>query len=99
MPRTVKLNSRGIEEVAKSAEMRRAIEDLAEQVAANVRSQGHMVEGVPGDVALPVEVSVYETDRARASVTIAHPSGLSVQAKHGALSRAASEAGLQVKGS
>ena len=98
MARNVRLNSRGIEEVAKSSEMRRAIEDLAERVAANVRDQGVRVEGTPGDIALPVEVSVYETDRARASVTIKHPSGLAVQAKRGVLTRAASAAGLQVKG-
>lgn len=98
MARPIKLNSRGIEEVAKSREMRAAIEDLADKVAANVRSQVIRVEGTPGDTALPVEVSVYETDRARASVIIAHPAGLAVQAKHGALTRAASEAGLQVKG-
>lgn len=93
----VKLSSRGIEDVAKSREVRGAIEDLANEVADNVRSQGIHVEGVPGAVALPVEVSVYETDRARASVTIAHPSGLAVQAKHGALTKAASSAGLEVK--
>ena len=98
MARNVKLNSPGIGEVAKSREMREVIERLAEQVADNVRSQGHMVEGVPGDVPLPVEVDLYETDRARASVTLKHASGLAVQGKHGALTRAASAAGLQVKG-
>lgn len=94
----VKLSSRGIEAVAKSREVAAAVERLANEVADVVRSQGVFVEGVPGATALPVEVSVYETDRARASVTIAHPSGLAVQAKHGALTRAASAVGLEVKG-
>jgi hypothetical protein len=94
----VKLSSRGIEAVAKSAAVRSEIAALAERVAGEVRSQGIAVEGVPGDTALPVEVTVYETDRARASVTIAHPSGLAVQAKHGVLTRAASAVGLEVKG-
>lgn len=98
MARNVKLNSRGIEDIAKSPEMRRAITDLAERVAENARSQGVRVEGEPGDVALPVEVSSYVTDRARSSVILAHPAGLAVQAKRGTLTRAASEAGLQVRG-
>jgi hypothetical protein len=46
-----------------------------------------------------VRVDSYETDRARAEVWLAHPSGLAVQAKHGLLTKAASEAGLEVKSS
>jgi hypothetical protein len=98
MARNVKLNSRGIEEVAKSREMRAVITDLAEQIADNARAQGVRVEGEPGDTPLPVEVSSYITDRARSSVILAHPAGLAVQAKHGTLSRAASQAGLTVRG-
>ena len=94
---TVRLNSRGIEAAMKSAAMKQRVTEVAEQVAANVRAQGIYVEGEPGDVALPVEVSSYETDRARSSVTIAHPSGKAVQAKRGALTRAAAQAGLEVK--
>ena len=97
MARKVRLNSRGIEAVAKSAPIAREVTKLAEAVADNLRSQRHMVEGVPGDVALPVEVTSYETDRARSSVTITHPSGLAVQAKHGALTRAAAQEGLEVR--
>ena len=93
----IKLDGRGIEAVAKSAEMHREINALAERVADNVRSQGIMVEGVPGDVALPVKVVEGETDRARASVQIAHPSGQAVQAKHGSLTKAAAQAGLEVR--
>jgi hypothetical protein len=97
----IKLDPRGIEEVAKSREMHAAIKALAEQIADNVRSQGVRVEG--GDVSLPVNVygpentSSMRLDRAKAYVTLAHAAGLAVQAKHGALSRAASQAGLVVR--
>jgi hypothetical protein len=97
MARDVHLEGRGIEAVAKSAEMHREINALAERVADNVRNMGIRVEGVPGDVPLPVNVAEGETDRARASVQLAHPSGKAVQAKHGALTKAAAQAGLEVK--
>lgn len=96
MARNVRIHSPGIASVAKSREVAAEVTKLAESVAENLRRQGHMVEGVPGAVSLPVEVSSYTTDRARSSVTIAHPSGKAVQAKHGALTRAAAEAGLEV---
>lgn len=95
---SVRLDPQGMKRLAQSAGIRKAVERAAEAVAENVRSQNHRVEGIPGDVELPVRVSVYETDRARASVTLAHPSGMAVQAKHGALTRAASEIGLEVRG-
>lgn len=93
---TVRLNRAGVAAVLKSASVAGAVRGKAEEVAANVRAQGIMVEGTPGDVALPVEVTSYITDRAAASVTIAHPSGVAVQAKYGALTKAAAEAGLEV---
>lgn len=93
----INLSGRGIESVAKSGEMRDAINALAEQVADNVRVQGIMVEGIPGDIPLPVEVNEQTTDRARASVSLAHPSGKAVQAKNGALTKAAAQAGLEVR--
>jgi hypothetical protein len=97
----IKLDPRGIEEVAKSREMHAAVKALAEQIADNVRSQGVRVEG--GDVSLPVNVygpentSSMRLDRAKAYVTLAHAAGLAVQAKHGTLSRAASQAGVVVR--
>lgn len=97
MARKVRLSSRGIAEIAKSREVRREVTELAERVADNVRAQGIRVEGSPGDVALPIEVTSYTTDRARSSVTIKHPAGQAVQAKHGALTKAAAAAGLEVK--
>jgi hypothetical protein len=93
----VRRNSRGIEQVAKSREVRAEVNKLAERVADAVRAQGIYVEGVPGDVPLPVEVVEQTTDRARAQVRIAHASGKAVQAKHGVLTKAAAQAGLDVK--
>jgi hypothetical protein len=99
----VKLDLRGLEEVAKSSEVRAAVHDAAEKVAENVNEQGIRVQGKPGDIALPVKVYDDTTDgmtvnRATSRVVLAHASGLAVQAKHGALSKAASDAGLRVKG-
>lgn len=93
----IRRNSRGIEQVAKSAAVRRQINALAMRVAANVRYQGIRVDGIPGDIALPVEVHEQATDRARAAVSLAHPSGKAVQAKHGALTKAAAQVGLNVR--
>lgn len=101
MAAKVTLNSRGLEQVLKSAEMRKAVEAAAQEVADNVRDQNITVGDVDGgshEIDLPVKVEVYETDRARASVLLAHPAGLAVQAKHGALSKAASAAGIKVEG-
>lgn len=95
--RNVHLDHRAVEAVLKSAAMRQLVEDAAERVAENVREQGHRVEGIPGDIELPVKVEVYETDRARASVLLAHPAGIADQAKNGTLSRAAAAAGLEVR--
>ena len=88
----------GLRAALVTAESRRAINDLAEKIAENARASAPDVEGIPGDIPLPVKVSEYKTDRVRATVWLAHPSGLAVQAKHGTLTRAASEAGLEVHG-
>ena len=93
----VRLDNRGIAGLLKSRELMDATEEAAEAVADNVRAQGIRVEGVPGDIALPVRVDMHTTDRAHANVTIAHPAGLAVQAKHGALTKAAGQAGLDVR--
>ena len=84
--------------IVKGAKLAAEVRKVAEEVAANARGQGVRVEGEPGDVSLPIEVDSYFTDRARSSVTIKHPSGLAAQAKNGVLTRAASQAGLEVNG-
>lgn len=98
---SVRLNSSAVEAMLKSGAMRKAVQAAAETVAQNVRAQGVKVGGFKGDsgeIDLPVTVSMSTTDRAHASVTIAHPAGQAVQAKHGALTKAAAQAGLDVRG-
>lgn len=97
----VRLNSKGIAAILKSPPIHAAVQAAAEQVAANVKAQGIKVgdrDGGPRERELPVEVTSTTTDRAKARVTLAHAAGAAVQAKHGALTKAAREAGLDVRG-
>ena len=96
MARKVRRHSPGIAQVAKSREVREVVNQLAERLADAVRSQGIRVEG-GNEIPLPVEVREQTTDRARAQVAITHPSGKAVQAKRGALTKAAASVGLRVK--
>lgn len=84
----IKLDHRGIGETMKSAEMHGVIRTVTNGLAARVRSSE------PG---YPVESAVVTTDRAHGLVTIAHPAGAAVQAKRGSLTKAAAQAGLDVK--
>lgn len=101
MANKIRLNSKGVAAILKSTEMHRAVQDAAEKVAANVKAQGIKVgdkDGGPRERELPVTVTMTTTDRAKALVTLAHPAGQAVQAKHGALTKAAAQAGLDVRG-
>jgi hypothetical protein len=100
MARQVRLDSRGVGAILKSAGVAAATRAAAEAVADNVRSQNIRVgdkDGGKREYDLPVKVTMRTTDRAHADVTIAHPAGQSVQAKHGALTKGAAQAGLDVK--
>lgn len=70
----------------------------ADQIANDIRSQNIRVGAMEGsgEMDLPVEVSLGTTDRPRANVALAHPAGRAVQAKYGALTKAAARAGLDV---
>ncbi len=70
-------------------DMREPIDKLAAEIASKV-DVGSVTEA-------EVTVRSYTTDRAAAAVTIAHPAGMAIQAKHGALTKAAAELGLEVK--
>lgn len=89
---TVVIRKAAFAEIAKSDGMRDGLREAGEAVKDNVERQGIWVEHVPGDIRLPVDVSD------DGSVTITHPSGLAVQAKHGSLTKAAGEAGLKAGG-
>lgn len=82
----VELDRAGIGAVLRST-LRTLVNDAAHRVAANVK----VASGVP------VVMRPYTTDRAAASVTIQHRDGAAMQAKNGALTRAAAAAGLEVK--
>lgn len=87
-----KLDRAGVGEILRSAEMAAVVDDLAEQLAAQVRA------GISDpDVAAAVDVDSYVTDRAAAAVTIVHPAGMALQARNGVLTRAAAAAGLDVR--
>src|SRR5690349_21314040 len=94
----VRLNHAGIAALLKSPDLHKLVNDTADRVADNVRSQGIKVgdvDGGPLERELPVRVVPQTTDRARAQVVLAHPAGLAVQAKHGALTKAAAAEGLE----
>lgn len=82
----IKLDSKGIAQLLKSAEVAAAVRDIAEQVAGSVRST------VDADVV----VDSYQTDRAAASVTIRDARGRTWQVRDGVLTRAAAANGLEV---
>lgn len=89
----IRLDSRGIGEVLKRAQLASLVRAEAEAVAANVGT----ITAHDGQV-VPVEVSTGVTDRTIARVTLTHAAGLGLQAKHGTLTKAASAAGLEVRG-
>lgn len=84
----VELDSKGIAQVLKSAGVAAAVQDLAEQVATQVRN------AVPE--AEEVVVDSYTTDRAAASVTIKDARGRLWAVRDGVLFRAAASVGLEV---
>lgn len=96
----IRLDHKGIEAILKGAPMQAAVKAAAEKVAENVRDMHITVgdhEGGKHEIDLPVTVTMHTTDRAHANVTLAHPAGEAVQAKHGALTKAAAQAGLSVR--
>jgi hypothetical protein len=88
----IHLNPNLKREVAAMSGTKTVIHEAGEAVADNVRALGIRVEHIPGDIELPVEVDEDGT------VVLVHPSGKAVQAKHGALTKAAAQAGLPVQG-
>lgn len=95
MPRAkIRLDHGGIAAVLKSRPVAAEVVKAAEKVATAARGQGYTawdknIKGRAVRVPLPVDVDPYVTDRAAALVTITHPAGIGMQAKHGVLTRAA----------
>lgn len=87
----IKFNKVGLEEVLRSGAMAAAVKAAADGVASRVEPVD--VDGIPGKYAIPVKVTEDVTsnmhmNRARATVWLAHPAGMNVQAKHGSLTKA-----------
>ena len=100
MANRIRLNHAEVARILKAAPMVAAVKDAADKVAQNVRDMGIKVgdkDGGSHEVDLPVTVTMVTTDRAHANVTLAHPAGMAVQAKHGPLTKAAAQAGLDVR--
>lgn len=98
--RRVRLDHKGVAALLKSPAMQARVDQATEAVAENVRGMGIRVGDVDGgshERDLPVTTKVVITDRAHGLVTLAHPAGQAVQAKHGALTKAAAQAGLDVR--
>lgn len=83
------LDRAGIAEILKSPQMRDAVNETAVRVAANTRAS------LPEEA--PVEYRAYTTDRRAATVTILHRDAAEWQRRDGLLTRAARQAGLDVR--
>lgn len=94
----LRLDRGGIAETLRSAKVASQVKSLGRSIASSVH--------LP-DINGPQEAEVLVNDRTASGgrisarpavdVTIAHPAGIRVEAKHGVLARAAAANGLQVK--
>lgn len=95
---TVHINRAALERVVRQRSGPATLR-VAREVADAVEKQGIEVgaeTGDPDEYPLPVQATREPDGEAR--VTIDHPAGKAVQAKHGVLTRAAASLGLEVKG-
>ena len=90
---SVRLNSSGIAAVLKSDDVRELVTGKAGAVAAAANAN----LGAAGHPEITAEVESYTTDRAAAQVVILHPAAMALQARYGILTRAAGEAGLELR--
>ena len=81
-----------------AAQSGKVTKDAATRIAKAVRRQNLKVEstgGGPNEDELPVRV--YGDEDGTAAVILAHPAGVLMQARHGALTRAAAAEGFEVQ--
>ncbi|MDT8910891.1 hypothetical protein [Amycolatopsis sp. PS_44_ISF1] len=92
----VTIDSDGAHELLTSPEVAEALRTAAQRVADTARAHGHRVTG---GTTLPVEVLTEPpTDRASATVAVAHSAGVGMEARYGLLKRAAEANGFEVTG-
>jgi hypothetical protein len=84
------LDTRGVREVLKSPEVAAMVNGVAHRIANNARGR------LP-DPSATVVVRAYTTDRDAASVTVQDVRAMAWQAREGILTRAAGEAGVEVR--
>lgn len=90
----VDLNHLGMRELLRSEIIRADLHRRGEAVARQAKEANILVNGVPGDDPLPVTVASHiGRSRASARITLVHPSGVAVEAKHGLLTRSLDAAG------
>lgn len=87
MANNFKFDQKGVEEILK-VRMRKPVEEAAQRIADRV-DVGSVTDA-------EVSVRMITTDRAHGIVTIAHPAGIAMEAKHGTLRRAAAAEGFEV---
>lgn len=90
-----------VERALDNPQMQAVLMRTANAIAENVRAQNIKVDDVNGGSdEIPLPVHVYPNDRGElgAVVVLSHAAGAAVQAKHGSLTTAAAQAGLDVSG-
>ena len=93
------LDGDGLKAILSGDPAKQRATDAAKQIVANVKAMGIKVGDVSGgayEIELPVDFITVNTDRSVAVVGLTHYAGMAVQAKHGALTKAAAQAGLEV---
>lgn len=97
----IRIRNAGLQEVMRRAETRKALARAAEAVAESVNAQGLKVgdrDGGSDEIPLPVATHhSVDGNGAVSTVVLDHPAGQAVQAKHGALTKAAAEVGLKIR--
>lgn len=91
----VHLNHAALQKKLEGPGADRARKQLAETIADNVRRQGITVGSIDAGDSTETELPVIVSDAG--NVVVAHPAGVAVEAKYGALVKAAAAAGLEVK--
>jgi hypothetical protein len=88
------LDHKGMGEVLNSPLVRMAVHELADAVGETVKE----IVGSKYPVNVDTRMTVgMKQDRERSDIAIVHPAALALQAKHGALTRAAAAHGLEVR--
>lgn len=87
-----RLDRQGVGEILRGQEAADVVHDYAERIRDIVDREVND----DSDDDIGVVTGSYTTDRAAADVTIEHPRGQELQAKHGVLTKAAAMVGLEV---